>query len=957
MGIKPPRLIGILLGLVMSIGFLLISVAAQDNCAPDGDVNDDHVHTPADARLALQAFLGVPLTPCEQARANVDSTNSAITPADTLCILAQYLGRASSCLASREAAPQILGPVANFLSNESMLEVSGTVPVAVLSVTVDGVEAVLEGSVFTASQVPLREGNNIITVVTEDIRGRVSTASVQVTLDTTPPRVAILTPGDDTVVTTPTITVTGMINDVVVGTVNGEQGRVTVNGLEAEVANRNFMVTEVPLVPGRNVLTVVGMDQAGNMATAQVTVTFDAMPGVPQIHLVSGNNQSGAIGTPLSAPLVVSLTDGAGAPVAGEMVIFRVRQSNGTLTGDMTGMGVSAVMSNAAGQGEVMWTLGNRAGAGNNVVEATAVGFAGSAVFTAMASPGEAAHIVVDAGNNQVGVVGQPLPHPLIAVVTDEGHNRLGNVPVTFTVSQGGGSFNGQSSLTVNTDSDGRALATFILGPESGFDNHMVTADFAGNTAMPVVFVASGRIAGDPSATRLHGVVLDNSNLPIPGVTIRLLETTFETRTDAQGQFVLEGVPVGEVLLLADGRTAERPGTWPTLEFELVTIAGQNNTLGMPIYLLPLDMPNAIFVDAQSGGTLTLPQVPGFSLTVLPGSATFPGGSTAGEISVTVVHPDKIPMLPNFGQQPRFVVTVQPPGVLFNPPAPFTLPNADGLAPREVVELYSFDHDMGQFVSIGTGTVSNDGTIVRSDPGVGIIKGGWHCGGNPAPFGTCEHECDDSNACTTDRLVNGMCEHTPLPNGMDCSQGNMCLMNAMCMDGMCQATPNLNVMGSEADRNTFLALLMKCGRRDNIGNLCDPNIDANVGRNNGFIDAFNAKTIDLTDLEAVAGDNPCPSASDECQNLAHILGERANARANGCMSAADPCFMDAHHAGWAAENAYRRSQGQAGAVLSDSNCPGVDFCIRYDDDGDGMEDRRVEWDLDGGRIVSRKCVP
>ena len=32
------------------------------------------------------------------------------------------------------------------------------------------------------------------------------------------------------------------------------------------------------------------------------------------------------------------------------------------------------------------------------------------------------------------GVVGQALPLPFIAIVTDAGHNRLGNIPVTFTV-------------------------------------------------------------------------------------------------------------------------------------------------------------------------------------------------------------------------------------------------------------------------------------------------------------------------------------------------------------------------------------------------------------------------------------------------------------------------------------------------------------------------------------------
>jgi hypothetical protein len=157
--------------------------------------------------------------------------------------------------------------------------------------------------------------------------------------------------------------------------------------------------------------------------------------------------------------------------------------------------------------------------------------------------------------------------------------------------------------------------------------------------------------------------------------------------------------------------------------------------------LLPLNLPEGLQVDAAHGGTITLAKVPGFSLTIAPGSVTFPDGTNSGLVSVTLVHADKVPMTPNFGQQPRFIVSIQPAGAKFNPPAPMTIPNADGLGPGEVTEMYSFDHDLGSFVAIGTGTVSGDGTVIKSDPGVGIIKGGWHCGGNPTTTGTASCAC------------------------------------------------------------------------------------------------------------------------------------------------------------------------------------------------------------------------
>jgi hypothetical protein len=91
------------------------------------------------------------------------------------------------------------------------------------------------------------------------------------------------------------------------------------------------------------------------------------------------------------------------------------------------------------------------------------------------------------------------------------------------------------------------------------------------------------------------------------------------------------------------------------------------------------------------------------------------------------------------------VITIQPGGAHFDPPAPVTFPNVDGLLPGQVTELYSFDHDLARFVSIGPGTVSADGTRIESAPGVGIAKAGWHGGGDPARPGTC-HDCGECRA-------------------------------------------------------------------------------------------------------------------------------------------------------------------------------------------------------------------
>lgn len=692
------------------------------------------------------------------------------------------------------AAPAITitSPTRLSYLNISPTTVSGTVDDPTATVSVNSVQAAVVNGTFSVA-LPLAEGPNIIVATATSANGSVGSATIEVTLDTTPPHVTITSPPDRFVTTDTSVSIAGNVNDIVVGTVNDLQAQVTVEGQTAQVANRSFMATNVPLAIGPNMIQAVARDRVGNAATTQIMVTRQAATQ-PQIRLVSGNNQTGSIGSILLSPLVVLLTDAENNPVPNQSVIFKVKQDDGKVsTGSAPAASVIAT-TNALGQAQVQWTLGMRSGAGANEVHAVATGFVGTVIFSATGTQGPPGKIVIDTGNNQIGEINQPLPKPLIAVVVDTGNNRLSGVPVTFTVTEGGGSFDGQPSFTVNTDSDGRAAATLTTGFQEGSANNRVEASFPSNQSFPASFTASGRVPGDPARTTISGVVLDNSNIPIPGVTIRAVLTNVlnsnstsvqsaaAVQTDAQGQFTIPQAPIGFVKLLVDGSTAQREGTYPTLDYDMVTVAGRTNTVGMPIYLLPLNPANQLCVTATSGGgTLTMPEAPGFALTFGPGQVTFPGGSKTGCVSVTVVHGDKVPMVPGFGQQPRFIVTIQPAGAVFNAPARITLPNVDGLAPRAVTEMYSFDHDIGSFVAIGTGTVSDDGQTITSNPGVGVLKAGWHCGGDPNSTGS---TASLSLSVTPDKVVVAVGE-----------QFDLTASGAPPKDGVYEWTPGSNVSG------------------------------------------------------------------------------------------------------------------------------------------------------------------
>ena len=205
------------------------------------------------------------------------------------------------------------------------------------------------------------------------------------------------------------------------------------------------------------------------------------------------------------------------------------------------------------------------------------------------------------------------------------------------------------------------------------------------------------------------------------------------------------------------------PGEWPSLPFNLVAVAGAENPLPAPVHLVRLDTDNAVWVGEQDA-VITLKAVPGFKLEVKAGSVTFPDGKKSGKLSVTPVNADKVPMPPPNGMQPQFIVTIQPAGARFDPPARITLPNVDGRKPGAQVELYSFDHDLEEFVAVGLGTVSADGRVIESNPGVGVIKAGWFCGSPPADPG-CVCNCGDCEVC-----LDG-CACVPTGGNLDSADG------------------------------------------------------------------------------------------------------------------------------------------------------------------------------------------
>ena len=76
-------------------------------------------------------------------------------------------------------------------------------------------------------------------------------------------------------------------------------------------------------------------------------------------------------------------------------------------------------------------------------------------------------------GDNQQGTPGAALERPFVVEVRDANGLAFEGVPVTFTVTAGGGTL---SVTSTTTDENGRAQSTLSLGPDAGTNTVSVSA-------------------------------------------------------------------------------------------------------------------------------------------------------------------------------------------------------------------------------------------------------------------------------------------------------------------------------------------------------------------------------------------------------------------------------------------------------------------------------------------------
>ncbi|MEQ1829052.1 MAG: choice-of-anchor D domain-containing protein, partial [Pirellula sp.] len=227
--------------------------------------------------------------------------------------------------------------------------------------------------------------------------------------------------------------------------------------------------------------------------------------------------------------------------------------------------------------------------------------------------------------------------------------------------------------------------------------------------------------------------------------------------TDAQGRFSFDAVPSGNVKLAVDGRTAFNPPSgifFPEMVMDLQIEPGVANNVMRSMQRDPMRQATATMVGVYlprlvSSILQTTSDVQTTTIGVLTGAAphlteqerqlltlTIPPGVAIGEDGQVVSQPQigisTVPaelvreMLPQGLLQHTFDITIQAPGVsVFSTPIPFSAPNLFNAAPGTQLNFLSFDHTTGRLVIEGTGTVSQDGKSILTNPGEGITHPGW----------------------------------------------------------------------------------------------------------------------------------------------------------------------------------------------------------------------------------------
>lgn len=286
-----------------------------------------------------------------------------------------------------------------------------------------------------------------------------------------------------------------------------------------EMTELRFLAAPALHPPGLRAATrypVIALVLAGLAACGGGGSEPTGPPVAASLVLISGGDQIGPVGAPLSQPIIVEVRSQQG-PLPGAGVNFVVEGGTGSVSR-------SLVVTDALGAASVTWFLGGLVGEQRLRISA---GTLPTLSVRATALIGPPAQVIAVAGNGQLVVVKRAVPIRPRVRVADAFGNALSGQPVVFAVIEGGGTI---TDSVHTTDAGGEAtLGSWTLGPAAGANRVRATSGnqagvvTAFGTAAKLIAIegdAQSVNAGTLAPVRPAVQALDGDDGPLPNVPV-----------------------------------------------------------------------------------------------------------------------------------------------------------------------------------------------------------------------------------------------------------------------------------------------------------------------------------------------------------------------------------------------------------------------------------------------------
>jgi hypothetical protein len=260
--------------------------------------------------------------------------------------------------------------------------------------------------------------------------------------------------------------------------VHGRATDWTVDDSSVASLDRNGMLTAN--AAGRTWVTAK-VDGATGRSGVSVVTTAAAL------SLVAGTNQRALAGGTLAQPVVVRATSRRGAPAAGQTVTFKLADGQGAVE-------PRTAVTDADGRARATWTLGDYPG--RQALLATVEKVDSAVVIEAESDPVAANTRMTALVGTLSGRAGERLADSVAVRVTDSSGRALGDIPVRWTVDDGGV----VDAVAARTDSLGVARAHWTLAKKTGVQRLRAQVGVgSGGRSIPPVTIAATALAGAPT--------------------------------------------------------------------------------------------------------------------------------------------------------------------------------------------------------------------------------------------------------------------------------------------------------------------------------------------------------------------------------------------------------------------------------------------------------------------------